>query len=181
MKFKNISLIEFISLLIFTESIEDIIYKSGLRKEDFEKEIDGKKTQLFVLTNKNGIEISLTNYGGALCALMIPDKNGKFENIVQTHDSIDHIINSPNPYLSSLIGRYGNRIKDGKFILDGKEYKLKRNDGYNHLHGGPTGFHSRVWDAEQINDHELKMKYVSEDMEEGYPGKLTMEGMRKAW
>ena len=79
---------------------------------------------------------------------MVPDKNGKFENIVQTHDSIDHIINSPNPYLSSLIGRYGNRIKNGKFILDGKEYILKRNDGYNHLHGGPTGFHSRVWDAE---------------------------------
>lgn len=175
MKFKNIPLVIFISLLIFSESIEDISLKSGLRKEDFEKEIDGKKTQLFVLTNKNGIEISITNYGGALCALMVPDKDGKFENIVQTHDSIDHIINSPNPYLSSLIGRYGNRIKDAKFKLDGKEYKLSKNDGYNHLHGGPTGFHSRIWDAEQINDHELKLKYVSEDMEEGYPGKLTME------
>ena len=94
-------------------------YKSGLRKEDFQKEIDGKKTDLFVLTNKNGCEVAVTNYGGAIAAIMVPDKNGKFLNVVHGHDSIDNILNSPKKHLSTLIGRFGNRIKDGKFVRFG--------------------------------------------------------------
>ncbi len=150
-------------------------FKSGLKKKDFQKVIDGKKTDLYVLTNKNGYEISITNYGGAIAAIMAPDKDGKFSNIVQGHDSIDNVVNSPNEFLSTLIGRYGNRISNGTFVLDGKEYKLNLNDGKNSLHGGHTGFHARVWDAVQPNDHELKLTYVSKDGEENFPGTLTME------
>ena len=150
-------------------------FKSGLKKKDFQRVIDGKKTDLYVLTNKNGYEISITNYGGAIAAIMAPDKDGKFSNIVQGHDSIDNVVNSPNEFLSTLIGRYGNRISNGTFVLDGKEYKLNLNDGKNSLHGGHTGFHARVWDAVQPNDHELKLTYVSKDGEENFPGTLTME------
>jgi aldose 1-epimerase len=106
---------------------------------------------------------------------MAPDKDGKFLNIVQGHDSIDNVINSPNEFLSTLIGRYGNRISNGTFSIDGKEIKLNLNDGKNNLHGGHTGLHARVWDAVQPNDHELKLTYVSKDGEENFPGTLTME------
>ena len=150
-------------------------YKSGLKKEDFQTMIDGKKTDLYVLTNKNGYEISICNYAGHIAAIMAPDKDGNFKNIVQGHDSIDHLVNSKNIYLSTLIGRYGNRIRNATFSLDGKDYKLDINDGKNHLHGGNNGFHKQVWDAEQKNNHELKLSYVSKDGESKYPGTLTVE------
>ena len=164
-----------LTFLICSSFILGEDYKSGKKKKDFQTVVDGKKTDLYVLTNKNGYEISITNYGGAIAAIMAPDKDGKFANIVQGHDSIDHVINSPNEFLSTLIGRYGNRIRNGTFTLDGKEYKLNLNDGKNSLHGGHTGFHARVWDAVQPNDHELKLTYVSKDGEENFPGTLTME------
>ena len=167
--------ISLLILLIVSSSVLGDEYKSGLKKKDFQKVVDGKKTDLYVLTNKNGYEISITNYGGAIAAIMAPDKDGNFLNIVQGHDSIDNVINSPNVFLSTLIGRYGNRIRNATFYLDGKEYKLDLNDGKNHLHGGRTGYHARVWDAEQKNDHELKLTYVSKDGEENYPGTLTLE------
>jgi len=147
---------------------------SGLDPKKFQKEIQGKKTDLYFLRNSKGNEVAVTNYGGALVAIMVPDKDGNIANVVQGHDNIDDVVNSPEPFLSTLIGRYGNRICKGKFTLDGKEYSLAINNGPNALHGGPTGFHARVWDAEQINDHSLKLNYVAEDMEEGFPGKLDM-------
>lgn len=147
---------------------------SGLDPKKFQKEIQGKKTDLYFLRNSKGNEVAVTNYGGALVAIMVPDKDGNIANVVQGHDNIDDVVNSPEPFLSTLIGRYGNRICKGKFTLDGKEYSLAINNGPNALHGGPTGFHARVWDAKQINDHSLKLNYVAEDMEEGFPGKLDM-------
>lgn len=147
-------------------------YLCGLKRADFQKTVQNKQTDLFVLKNKNGAELAVTNYGGAVAALMMPDKNGQFANVIQGHDSIDHVINSHEPFLSTLVGRYGNRIEKGKFLLDGKEYQLAINNGPNHLHGGPTGFHARVWDAEQTNEQTLKLHYVSADGEEGFPGKL---------
>ncbi|MBQ4520114.1 MAG: galactose mutarotase [Bacteroidaceae bacterium] len=147
---------------------------SGLKREDFQKEIAGKKTDLFILKNKCGNEVALTNYGGALLSIMVPDKNGKHANVVQGHDSIDHVVNSHEPFLSTLIGRYGNRIAGGKFNLDGKEYQLAVNNGPNHLHGGPTGYHARVWDAEQTDAQTVVMNYLSADGEEGFPGNLQM-------
>ncbi|MGP1435326.1 MAG: aldose epimerase family protein [Phocaeicola sp.] len=149
-------------------------YLCGLKRADFQKTVQGKQTDLFVLKNKNGAELAVTNYGGAVAALMMPDKNGQFANVIQGHDSIDHVINSHEPFLSTLVGRYGNRIEKGKFLLNGKEYQLAINNGPNHLHGGPTGFHARVWDAEQTNEQTLKLHYVSADGEEGFPGKLEV-------
>ena len=147
---------------------------SGLKKEDFRKKINGKDTDLFILTNGNGIEIAATNYGGAILTIMVPDKKGKMDNIIQSHDNIDGVVNSPEPFLSTLIGRYGNRISKGKFRLDGKEYNLAINNGPYSLHGGPTGYHSRVWDAEQTSKQNLKLHYLSKDGEEGFPGNLDI-------
>ncbi len=148
---------------------------SDLTRKDFQKEINGKKTDLFILKNKCGNEVALTNYGGALLTIMVPDKNGKHANVVQGHDTIDKVINSHEPFLSTLIGRYGNRIAKGKFNLDGKEYQLAVNNGPNHLHGGPTGYHARIWDAEQTDQQTVVMNYLSVDGEEGFPGNLKME------
>lgn len=147
---------------------------SGLKQEDFITTINGKQTNLYTLTNESGMEVSITNYGGALVAIMVPDKDGKMANVIQGHDNIQDCMSSPEPFLSTLIGRYGNRICKGKFTMNDKEYSLAVNNGPNHLHGGPTGFHARVWDAEQINSHELVLRYISAYYEEGFPGELNM-------
>ena len=174
MKYKSFYfLIAYLSLI--SSIIPNESYKSGLRNIDFQKVIDGKKTDLYTLTNKNGYEISITNYGGAIAAIMAPDKDNNFMNIVQGHDSLDNILSCPNEFLSTLIGRYGNRISDGIFYLDGEKYILNLNNGKNSLHGGPSGFHSRVWDVEFYNKNNLKMKYFSKDGEEGFPGNLNVE------
>ena len=146
----------------------------GLKRADFQTTVNGKQTDLFILKNENGAEIAVTNYGGAVLAIMVPDKNGKYANVIQGHDSITHVINSHEPFLSTLIGRYGNRIAGGKFILEGKEYSLTINNGPNSLHGGPTGFHTRIWDAEQETPQSLKLHYLSADGEEGFPGNLDI-------
>jgi aldose 1-epimerase len=147
---------------------------SGLQRENFQKEVQGKKTDLFFLRNKKGFEVAITNYGGAMVAIMVPDREGKVANVIMGHDNIEDVINKPEPFLSTLIGRYGNRISKGKFVLDGKEYTLALNDGANALHGGPTGFHARVWDAKQIDDQTVELHYTAADMEEGFPGQLDV-------
>lgn len=147
---------------------------SGLNPKDFQTEIDEKKTDLYILKNQNGYEVAVTNYGGSLVAIMVPDKDGQVANVIQGHDNIQDAIDSPEPFLSTLVGRYGNRIAKGKFTLEGKEYSLSINNGPNHLHGGPTGFHARVWDAEQLSENSLKLHYLSADGEEGFPGNLDM-------
>lgn len=144
----------------------------GLKREDFQATVQGKKTDLFILKNAQGNAVAITNYGGAIVAIMVPDKNGKMANVVEGHDNINDVVNSPEPYLSRLIGRYGNRIAKGTFTLHGKEYHLKLNDGPNSLHGGPTGFNVRVWDAERMNDQSVVLNYVSAYGEEGFKGEL---------
>lgn len=147
---------------------------SGLKRENFQTTVNGKKTDLYILRNSQGNEVAITNYGGAVVAIMVPDKNGKMANVIQGHDNIQDVINSPEPFLSVLIGRYGNRICKGQFQLHGKKYQLATNDGPNHLHGGPTGFHTKVWDAQQMNDHSLILKYVSSYGEEGFTGEMEI-------
>jgi len=147
---------------------------SGLNREDFQAVVQGKETDLYTLANSNGMEVCITNYGGALVAIMVPDREGKMANVIQGHDSIKGVMESPEPFLSTLVGRYGNRICKGKFVMNDKEYSLAVNNGPNHLHGGPTGFHARVWDAEQVNPQELVLRYVSAYYEEGFPGELKM-------
>ena len=119
----------------------------GLKRADFQTTVNGKQTDLFILKNENGAEIAVTNYGGAVLAIMVPDKNGKYANVIQGHDSITHVINSHEPFLSTLIGRYGNRIAGGKFILEGKEYSLTINNGPNRtIEVNILHFHSDIYD-----------------------------------
>lgn len=146
----------------------------GLKRADFQSKIDGKETDLYILKNGEGNEVAITNYGGALVAIMVPDKNGNMANVIQGHDNISDVVNSPEPYLSTLIGRYGNRICRGKFQLHGKEYQLPINNGPNCLHGGKKGFNAKVWDALQMNDHTLVLKYVSPYGEEGFSGEMKV-------
>jgi aldose 1-epimerase len=147
---------------------------SGLKREDFQAVVQGKETDLYTLTNAQGMEVSITNYGGSLVSIMVPDRDGNMANVIQGHDCIQDCLSSPEPFLSTLVGRYGNRICRGKFTMNGKEYSLTINNGPNHLHGGPTGCHARVWDAEQINEQELVLRYTFAYYEEGFPGEVSM-------
>ena len=144
-------------------------------REDFQTELNGKQTDLFVLQNEEGMKVAITNYGGRIVSWMVPDRNGNYDDIVLGYDSIEGYLNSNEKYFGALIGRYGNRIAGGKFSIDGKEYSLATNNGVNHLHGGPGGFHNVVWDAKQLDDQNLRLTYFSEDMEEGYPGNLQVQ------
>lgn len=146
----------------------------GLNRKDFQTTVNGKKTDLYILRNRKGYEVAVTNFGGAIVAIMVPDKDGKVANVIQGHDNIQDVINSPEPFLSTLIGRYGNRICQGTYTLNGKEYQLALNDGPNHLHGGPTGFHSRIWDAKQMGPRALALSYISSYGEEGFSGECRI-------
>ena len=146
----------------------------GLKREDFQTTINGKQTDLYILKNQIGNEVAITNYGGAIVAIMVPDRNGKHANVIQGHDNIQDVINSPEPYLSTLIGRYGNRIAKGKFQLNGKEYFLAINNGPNSLHGGKKGYNAKVWEALQMNDQTLVLQYVSPYGEEGFSGEVKV-------
>ena len=152
-----------------TDKVQNVC---GLKREDFQTRINGKETDLYILRNKEGNEVAITNYGGAIVAIMVPDKNGNLANVIQGHDNIQDVVNSPEPYLSTLVGRYGNRIAKGKFQLHGKEYSLPINNGPNSLHGGKKGFNAKVWDALQMNDTTLVLNYISAYGEEGFSGEL---------
>ncbi len=146
----------------------------GLNRKDFQTTINGKKTDLYILKNRKGYEVAITNYGGAIVALMVPDKDGKVANVIQGYDNIQAILNTPEPFRSTLIGRFGNRIAKGQFTLNGKDYQLALNDGPNALHGGPTGFHMRVWDAKQMGPRSLALTYTSAYGEEGFTGECRI-------
>lgn len=146
----------------------------GLNRKDFQTTVNGKKTDLYILKNRKGYEVAITNYGGAIVAIMVPDRDGKPANVIQGHDNINDVMNSPEPFLSTLIGRYGNRICKGQFTLNGKDYQLAINNGPNALHGGPTGFHARVWDTRQMSPRSLALHYVSAYGEEGYSGEFSV-------
>jgi len=147
--------------------------KSGLQVSSFEKNIDGKHTSLYILTNKNGAELTISNYGARIVSLMLPDKNNKWVDIVTGHNSIDEYLESEEPYFGAVCGRTANRIAKGEFTLDGKDYTLAINNGPNSLHGGIKGFNFMVWDARQIDSQTLVLTYLSPDGEEGFPGNLV--------
>lgn len=138
-------------------------------------EADGKKVQLYTLTNSNGVQVKVTNYGGVVTHWITPDKAGKKSSIVLGFDELQGYLNKP-PYFGAIIGRYGNRIADAKFSLDGQTYTLAANNGKNHLHGGEKGFDKVVWDAASVSagSPALTLTYLSKDGEEGYPGNLRV-------
>lgn len=151
---------------------------SGLLQSNFQTEVDGKKTDLFTLRNKNNMEVCITNFGGRIVSVMVPDKDGQMRDVVLGFDSIQDYISKPSDF-GATIGRYANRINQGKFTLDGVEYQLPRNNYGHCLHGGPQGFQYRVFDAVQPNPQELQLTYLAEDGEEGFPGNITCKVVMK--
>ena len=145
---------------------------SGLKRSDFRSEADGKKTDLFVLKNDNGMEVCVTNFGGRIVSVMVPDRNGVMRDVVLGFDNIGDYRTVPTDF-GATIGRYANRINQGRFTLDGTEYQLPQNNYGHCLHGGPRGFQYRVFDAVQKSDRELELAYTAKDGEEGFPGNFN--------
>lgn len=145
---------------------------SGLEPADFRTEVNGKQTDLFVLKNGNGMEVCITNFGGRIVSVMVPDKEGVMRDVVLGFDSIQDYMKYPTDF-GATIGRYANRINRGKITVDGVEYQLPCNNYGHCLHGGPKGFQYQVFDARRLSDQELELTYLSKDGEEGFPGELA--------
>jgi len=164
----------------------------GCKKENNKQDISGKMENIstsdygvtpkgdsikkYTLTNKNGMKVEVINFGGIITSLTAPDKNGKYEDVVLGFTKPEGYFNGNPYYFGALIGRYGNRIANAKFTLEGKTYEIDQNDDPNSLHGGKEGFHTRFWNIKAVKDAKfptLKLTYTSADGEEGYPGKLT--------
>lgn len=143
-----------------------------LKKEAFGKNQFGEPVELFKLTNRSGIRIRIMNHGGTIVSLEVPDKNGKLADIVLGHDTAAEYVQE-TPFFGCATGRFANRIKDGKFTLDGIEYTLAQNNGPNCLHGGLRGFDKMIWDSEMLpEENAVRMTYISADGEEGFPGEV---------
>ncbi len=133
--------------------------------------VDGKEVNLYTLKNKNGMTVEVTNYGTKIIKVLVADKDGKFDDVVQGFDSLKENVEK-EPYFGATCGRFANRIKDGKFTLDGLTYTLAQNNGGNGLHGGIKGFNAQVWEVIELTENSICMNYKSPDGEEGYPGTL---------
>jgi aldose 1-epimerase len=152
-------------------------YAQKITRADFGKTPDGQSVELFTLTNAMGTEAKITNYGGIVVSLSVPDRTRKFADVVLGFNDLESYLKG-HPYFGSIIGRYGNRIAKGHFSLDGVEYKLAVNNGPNHLHGGIKGFDKVVWTPAPTttrNAASLSLTYLSTDGEEGYPGNLNVK------
>jgi aldose 1-epimerase len=147
---------------------------AGMSQRPFGKTAAGQAVALYTLTNAKGMQVSITPWGATVVSIMVPDRNGKFGDVVLGFDNVEGY-RANTAYIGAIVGRYGNRIAKGAFKLDGKTYTLARNNGDNHLHGGTAGFDKRLWTAREISSsagRALELKYTSANGEEGYPGKL---------
>ena len=148
--------------------------KAALKAEHFGL-VEGKEVSLYTLTNRNGVEARITNYGGIVLSLKVPDREGRLDDVVLGYDGVGDYVSGNPKYMGAIIGRFGNRVAAGRFTLNGVEYLLATNSGDNHLHGGVKGFDRVVWSARPIkirNGVALELKYLSRDGEEHYPGNL---------
>jgi aldose 1-epimerase len=170
---KTISFQLILLLLLFSCTTKPV--PPTINPQAFNKMVDGKQVKLFVLKNQNGMEITFTNYGARIVSWMVPDKNGIKEDVVFGFDSIDGYLNGKETYYGAAIGRYGNRIANGEFQLGDIKYKLAQNNGVNSLHGGINGFCRKVWDITPKGTNELVCTLVSPDMDEGFPGELSVK------
>lgn len=130
--------------------------------------------KLFTINNKNGLKAQITNYGARVVSLSVPDRNGRFDDIVLGYDSLEAYLDSNEKYYGATIGRYGNRIGQAKFSIGDQTYFLEKNSGQNSLHGGNMGFHNVNWKVNQLDGQTLELEYISEDMEEGFPGTICV-------
>ena len=164
----------FTLLLIATRPM--LAADASIAKSSYGTTADGKAVDEYTLTNTNGAEVKIITYGGIITSLRVPDRNGNLGNVVLGFDKLGDY-ETKNPYFGALIGRYGNRIANAKFTLDGKDYTLADNNGPNTLHGGVKGFDKVVWTAKEVpsdSDVGLELSYLSPDGEEGYPGNLSV-------
>lgn len=165
------SLLLSVILFIFAGCSSD----NGIKTEEFGTMDDGSTVQLFTLKNTNGMEVSITNYGGIVTSIKVPGQNGNIENVVLGFDDLEQY-KSGHPFFGAIIGRYANRIANGRFELNGETYELATNNGENHLHGGVEGFDKKLWDADVNNEeNSVTLSYLSPDGEEGYPGNLDVD------
>lgn len=152
--------------------------KTGsVKKTSFGKTPEGRQVDLYTLKNQKGVEVAITNFGGIVVSVKVPDRRGNIADVVLGYDSLDGYVNDKS-YFGAIVGRYGNRIAHGQFSLDGVTYKLAKNNGENSLHGGIKGFNKAVWDAKEITSKDgpsLQLNYLSKDGEEGYPGNLKVQ------
>jgi len=168
-----------VSLLIL--AIVNLITSSAMVKPDLKKEAfgvtsDNVPVELYTLTNSHGMEARIMTYGGTVVSLKVPDRQGKLGDVVLGYDSLDGYLKN-SPYFGSIVGRYGNRIGNGQFSLDGKQYTLPKNDGANTLHGGTRGFDKLVWTAKEVKGKDgsgLALTYLSKDGDQGFPGDLSV-------
>jgi len=147
-----------------------------VEKKAFGTTADGKTADLYTLKNKNGMVVTITNFGATVVSILVPDKAGKMADVALGYDNLAGYELNKN-YLGVLVGRYGNRIAHGKFSIDGTEYTLAKNNGDNTLHGGLKGFNKMMWDAKDVSksgEPAVEMNYVSKDGEEGFPGNLSV-------
>ncbi len=146
----------------------------GIKRADFGKMPDGQSVELYTLTNRNGMQVAITNYGGKVVKLLVPDRQGKMADVALGFDDLKGYLGN-DPFFGTLVGRYANRIGNARFKLDGVEYKLEANDGRNSLHGGSHGFDKKVWKAKELPGAEpgLELTCLSKDGEESYPGNLS--------
>ncbi len=156
------------------ETSEEMETLSGLKRSNFQSVVNGDSTDLYVLKNAQGMEVTITNYGGRIVSVMVPDKDGNLQDVVLGFDNVEDYVNIDNN-LGATIGRYGNRIADGKITVDGVEYELPQNNFGHTLHGGPEGYDRQVFDAVQPNDQSVVLTYLSEDGEAGFPGNLNVK------
>ncbi|MBD1424432.1 aldose epimerase family protein [Sphingobacterium arenae] len=147
---------------------------SGLDRKNFEDVIENKKTDLFILRNKAGVEVCITNYGGRIVSFMVPDRDGQLQDVVLGFDNIQEYADKPSSF-GATVGRFANRIAYGKFVLDGDTISLDVNDGEHTIHGGADGWRGKVFDAEQPADNSLILSYVSKDGEAGFPGEVKVK------
>lgn len=148
----------------------------SVNQESFGQTPEGREVDVYTLTNSNGLKARITNYGAILVSLEAPDRDGKFADVTLGFDSLDGYLGK-HPYFGAVVGRYANRIGNAKFTLNGVEYQLAANNGDNHLHGGIKGFDKVIWKLDELKKEDrsaiVKLSYISEDGEEGYPGNLA--------
>ena len=163
-------------LVLLTASAVLAHAQATISTEQFGRTNDGQSVDLYTLRNVHGVEAKITNYGGILVSLKVPDRNGKFDDVVLGFKDFDSYLKNA-PYFGALIGRYGNRIAKGRFTLNGVEYKLPVNNGENTLHGGLKGFDKVVWTGKEMKTKDgpaVVLTYLSKDGEEGFPGNLNV-------
>ncbi len=177
MKYQGIILLTILIItgVLFIQCESEGSSQMKIMKSDFGSK-DGKAVDLYTLTNANGMQVKITNYGGAITSVIVPDKDGKMADVCLGFDNLEDYV-AKSPYFGCIVGRFGNRIAKGKFELNGETYTLATNNDPNHLHGGVVGFDKVVWDGETFKAEDkvgVKLSYLSKDGEEGYPGNLNV-------